>query len=103
MPKSTPSYICEECGRTFKAQGIGPHQRTMKHTGKRLVHENARPLTNVVETTSRPVEKAVEKRLPVKPHSRPSEILRLRVMPYIVVQDENGRHGLLQWEEENGA
>lgn len=91
-------YICEGCGRTFKSQGIGPHQRSTGHEGRRLVRSDARPLTNVIEAEAKPVRQP-----PVKPRSTPAAVLRLTVMPYIVVQDENGRHGLLQWEETNDA
>ena len=101
MAKSLSSYICEGCGRTFKSQGISPHQRSTGHVGRRPVHAGARPITNIVKAESTEVNPV--RQPPVKPHTRPAAVLKLTVMPYIVVQDENGRHGLLQWEDDNNA
>ena len=101
IKRTSKEYICEGCGRTFKSQGIGPHQRKMGHVGKRLVHESARPIANVIDVPARVQNVAPVRQ--IKPHTRPAAVLRLTVMPYVVVQDENGRHGLLQWEDENNA
>jgi hypothetical protein len=34
MEKNIKMYTCLGCGREFKSQGIGPHQRVMKHQGR---------------------------------------------------------------------
>lgn len=81
QPRQSRQYRCEGCGRIFKAQGIGPHQRSRNHSGKTPVGETlpaVRPLAPAVQNNVLPPQMAAPD-------------LALRQLPFTLYEDEKGK------------